>query len=259
MRTVPKEEQARFFEEGYMILPNALSASELALLRDGCTAAIENQEARMRAAGKTEDGINLLGRRYFISGFREKHPALDQVIFGRLAEAACRATIGKTAYLHNEQFVVKLRDRESNFAWHQDSGYSVFRGGAAIHEPYLTCWLALDDMSVANGTIYVLPYSRAGTKYLLDHRWCEEANAMVGYSGDDPGDPVEVPAGSLVAFSSFLLHRSGPNTTDKPRRSYFIAYTPTLFTYQDVAKGVYSPCGEAFLKGGQRVKDYIPV
>lgn len=259
MHIVPKREQDRFREEGYMVLPGALSAAELALLRDGCTAAIEDQEARMRAAGKTEDGINLLGRRYFISGFRGKHPALDQVIFGGLAEAACRAAIGSTAYLHNEQFVVKLRDRESNFAWHQDSGYSVFKGGAARHAPYLTCWLALDDMSVANGTIYVLPYARAGTKDLLEHRWCDTANAMVGYWGDDPGDPVEVPAGSLVAFSSFLLHRSGPNTTDKPRRSYFIAYTPTLFTHQDAAKGAYSPCGEPFLKDGRRVKDCIAV
>ena len=48
---------------------------------------------------------------------------------------------------------------------------------------------------------------------------------MIGYTGDDPGDPVVVPAGSIVCFSSTVLHRSGPNTTDHMRRVYVAQYS----------------------------------
>ena len=48
---------------------------------------------------------------------------------------------------------------------------------------------------------------------------------MVGYFGDDPGDPVTVPAGSIACFSSTLFHRSGPNTTDRIRRTYVAQYS----------------------------------
>jgi ectoine hydroxylase-related dioxygenase (phytanoyl-CoA dioxygenase family) len=82
-------------------------------------------------------------------------------------------------------------------------------------------------MSEANGTIYVLPYERAGMTAddLLTHTVEAGTNDKVGYHGDDPGDPVIVPAGSIAVFSSRTFHRSGTNTTDKMRRSYLAQYS----------------------------------
>ncbi|MBX3178915.1 MAG: phytanoyl-CoA dioxygenase family protein [Candidatus Hydrogenedentes bacterium] len=237
---ISERQCAQFRDLGYLIAPNFLDANELELVRGVCDASVSEIEADMRARGVTEDRINVLGKKYFVLSARKTHPELLPLIFGEKAASVCRATIGDTAYLHNEQFVVKMSDEATSFAWHQDSGYSVYSGGAAEHTPYLTCWIALDDMSEANGTISVLPFERAPSRGLLPHAWDESAHAMVGYGGDDPGDLIEVPAGTLVAFSSFLLHRSGANTTGRPRRSYFVAYTPTLFTHGDPAKGVYS-------------------
>ena len=82
-----------------------------------------------------------------------------------------RGLLGETVYLHNEQFVVKGQDQRSRFAWHQDSGYSVYRGGAEPHQPYLTCWIALDDMSAQNGTISVLSFDEFGAGKLVEHWW----------------------------------------------------------------------------------------
>ena len=121
---------------------------------------------------------------------------------------------------------------------------------AVRHKPYVTCWVALDDMSAANGTISIFPFGRSPLRGLMEHPWEASVNGMVGYDGDDEGDLVEVPAGTLVAFSSFLLHKSGPNTTERPRRSYFIAYTPELFAHADPAKGVYNS-GEPLLQDGK--------
>lgn len=253
---VPDAAVEQYRREGFTVFEGAVGGSELALAREICTRAVAWREEGLRRRGVTEDGINLLGRRYFVPDYREQDPRLEQILFSDTMAAICTALIGSTAYLHNEQFVVKLRDERSSFAWHQDSGYSVYDGGAARHDPYLTCWLALDDMSEENGTIWLLPYSRAGTRDLLEHWWSDEASAMIGYQGDDPGDPVVVPAGTIVAFSSVTLHRSGSNTTNRPRRSYFMAYTPALFPHADRSKGeVYSPVGLPFLEEGRRVCD----
>lgn len=239
----------QYKKEGFMIVKDFLEDDELEMVRNICDKEVKATEEDMRSRGVKEDRINVLGKKYFINGPRENNPDLKNIVFSEKAAEVCKATIGDTAYIHNEQFVVKMTSTETSFAWHQDSGYSVFQGGAESHKPYVTFWIALDDMSEKNGTISVLPYSRAPSRNLIEHKWDSDLNAMVGYNGDDPGDLVKVPAGTLVAFSSHLLHKSGANTTDRPRRSYFIAYTPELFTYSDSDK-VYSS-GEQLLKDGE--------
>lgn len=246
---INEEQIKQYHKEGFMIIPDYLGSSELELVRNICNQSIETVESEMHSKGITQDRINVLGKKYFINNARKNFPELKKIIFNEKAAKICQETIGESAYLHNEQFVVKMTDTATSFAWHQDSGYSVYQGGAAQHIPYVTFWIALDDMSSANGTISVLPFSRSPSRELIEHTWNDEVNAMIGYSGNDEGDLVEVKAGSLVVFSSFLLHKSGANTTDKPRRSYFIAYTPELFNHQDTAKGVYSS-GEPLMTNG---------
>jgi ectoine hydroxylase-related dioxygenase (phytanoyl-CoA dioxygenase family) len=75
-------------------------------------------------------------------------------------------------------------------------------------------------MTEANGTMYLLPYSRAGTRGVVKHVRDKESNDLVGYFGDDPGYPVIVPAGSIACFSTTLFHRSGPT-----RRTACVAST----------------------------------
>lgn len=236
-----------FKSEGFMIVPDFLSPEELEMIREICDISVHNTEKEMKEKGIDEDRINVLGKKYFIKDARKSHPKIKSVLFSEKTAKVCKATIGNTAYLHTEQFVVKMTDSNTNFAWHQDSGYSVYQGGAAEHKPYLTCWVALDDMSAKNGTISILPFSRSPSRELIEHFWSDELNAMVGYNGKDDGDLVEVKAGTLVAFSSFLLHKSGANTTNKPRRSYFMAFTPELFTYKEDSGKVYSS-GEPLLE-----------
>ena len=192
------------------------------------------------------------------------------MLFNDTTAALCEATIGATAYLHFEQFVVKLREPTSVFPWHQDSGYNVYRGGAERHRPFVTLWLALDDITHANGAISLLPWSVVGGGELLEHRWDEATESWIGYDGDEHGVEIEVPAGSIVCFSSLSLHRSAPNTTDRPRRSYVMAYTPTLFRrasdLSDVRGGtqvdlrsagnIFSD-GNPFLLDGRRVDDAV--
>jgi hypothetical protein len=78
-------------------------------------------------------------------------------------------------------------------------------------------------------------------------------NDQVCYFGSDPGLSVSAPAGSIVAFSSVLIHRSGANSTDRMRRVYLAQYSRDVIH----AKGSTEPQGsfEKFLDGGRIVAD----
>ncbi len=84
----------------------------------------------------------------------------------------------------------------------------------------------------------------------MKHIYDERTNDLVGYFGKNPGIPAIVPAGSIVAFSSYVFHRSGPNLTDKLRRVYLPQYSPEIIFNDDgTQKGQSVP----FLKKGEIV------
>jgi len=61
-----------------------------------------------------------------------------------------------------------------------------------------------------------------------------------------------VPADSIVAFDSYLLHRSGPNTTNRMRRIYLPQYSSAVIKRPD---GKPWAMATPFLKGGKNVYD----
>jgi ectoine hydroxylase-related dioxygenase (phytanoyl-CoA dioxygenase family) len=59
-----------------------------------------------------------------------------------------------------------------------------------------------------------------------------------------------VPAGSIVVFSSYVFHRSGPNLTDQLRRVYLAQFTPQIIRGPDGRQWGQSV---PFLKDGEIV------
>ncbi len=223
MPLVSEEQQEQYHRDGYFILESVIPENVVAALLDECMRLVRERDREMEAKGVTTEDITHYKKRYFISSRSDSSPIMTDFLFSDLMAEVCRATLGETAYLFNEQYVVKAADTDSKFAWHQDSGYV-----GHYHRAYLSCWCALDDMSVENGTVYILPYSRDGrhsTDEIIDHTIEDRSNDKVGYKGDDPGLPAIVPAGSIVVFSSRTFHRSGPNMTDKYRRCYLAQYS----------------------------------
>jgi ectoine hydroxylase-related dioxygenase (phytanoyl-CoA dioxygenase family) len=217
----------RFASHGFFVLERAVPEPDLELLRSECDRLVDERDEEMRRLGTDKLDLDHLGRRYFLHAY-DSSPQVRRFLFSELMTQVARTALGETAHLFNEQYVVKAAERGMRFSWHQDSGFIPY-----AHRPYLTCWIALDDVSEANGTVYLLPYDRAGTRDAVEHVRDEETNDMVGYTGADPGDPVDVPAGSIVCFSSTVLHRSGPNTTDRMRRVYVVQYSAEPILTED--------------------------
>ncbi|GAA2107139.1 hypothetical protein GCM10009841_26920 [Microlunatus panaciterrae] len=229
--------------EGYFVLENVISPEDLELLRSGAEYSMQRLDAEMDAAGVERLGINARGKRYFSHLIYQHRPELRRFIFGPTMAAICRSVLGQDAYLFWEQYVIKAADPDTAFAWHQDSGYVH-----EDHDPYLTCWIALDDVTEENGSVYLLPYSRSGIRSYVKHIRSATGDEVC-YFGSDRGMPVIVPAGSIVCFSSTVIHRSGPNLTDRLRRVYLLQYSAEVI----MDKAGKEPWGsfERFLDGGR--------
>lgn len=245
---ITAEMREQYANEGYFILERALDEDQLELLRGGAQYSIDKIEREMDEAGVDRLNINARGKRYFSHMIYQDRPELRRFLFSETMAEICRATLGDDAYLFWEQYVIKAGDPETSFAWHQDSGY-VHEN----HQPYVTCWIALDDVTEENGSVYLLPYSRSGIRSYVKHVPDPVVNDRICYFGSDPGMPVIVPAGSIAVFSSVVIHRSGPNLTDKLRRVYLAQYSGEVIMKQD---GV-EPWGsfEQFLSGGKVVAE----
>lgn len=246
---VTEEMREKYDRDGFFVLERVLTDTDLELLRRVASGAIEAMDGRMDAEGTDQLGINIRGKRYFTDWLSLEQPELRPFLLGPLMADICRATIGPNAYLFWEQYVIKGADPRTTFAWHQDSGY--------VHEdhaPYVTCWIALDDVTEENGSVYLLPYPRSGIRSYIKHVKDPVTNDMVCYFGSDPGMPLVAPAGSVAVFSSTVIHRSGPNLTDRLRRVYLSQYSSEVILNKD---GTDLPGGgnEPFLENGVIIND----
>ena len=97
-------------------------------------------------------------------------------------------------------------------AWHQDEYFIPTRDRSLT-----AVWIALDDATVENGCLWVLPGShRRGVLYPSreqhDPRFDCSIEAYNFPYADEDAVPVEIPAGSALIFNGYLLHRSLENS-----------------------------------------------
>ena len=215
----------QFNTRGFCVLERAMSPQQLSSVRaaaDELVKASVNGEPYPPSylrEGETYGAINKSSRLFF-SNRCEHFPGFEGFVKGELVAAIARDLLGPNVFLFNEQVVVKAPRHGDSFAWHQDSGYVRFK-----HRAFLTLWCALDDATRDNGTVYLIPRDFRKETTVSTHEWEENGSNLVGYRGTEHGEMIEVAAGSIVAFSSLTMHRTGANNTDRPRRALVCQYT----------------------------------
>jgi len=117
-----------------------------------------------------------------------------------------------------DQFVVKPpRENAALFPWHQDNGYN-----APKPDNNVTVWIALDQTTLENGCIWIVPGSHK--QGLIPHSKKSEASWHLEADPGVEGVPVLLEPGEAVAFSGYTLHRSLGNRTNGWRRAFFLEY-----------------------------------
>ena len=227
MTSTKYQAQSEHFEaEGYAVFEGVLNGPMLDMLREQCSTFIAREDKRMDALGVDTIGITHRGKRYFANQCQRAQPALRHMLFSPEMAEVCRATLGDNVYFFFDQFVVKGPESGMSFGWHQDSGYVVGNGGPQDHLPYLTCWCPLDDATEENGTVRLSPFSASpASRDILPHERQAKTNDLIAKADAKQMRTVEAKAGSVVAFSSRMLHATGPNRSSKLRRVYLAQYT----------------------------------
>lgn len=204
-------------ERGYVILEDVFSAEDMTRLDEVLSA----YEARRREELLQVGGTSSISRADEIT-FNDHIAEQDEEVkaFVKRPEivAILNEFLGPDSDLYWNQTVYKHPEGERIFPWHQDDAYTP-----VTPAPYLTLWLAINDATVENGCVSVLPGSHRGG--LRPHE--QSPIGLVGYPADaeDQGVLAPVRAGSLVVFWSLTLHKSGANRSKGVRKAYVIQYS----------------------------------
>ena len=200
--------------QGYVIIPGLLDPSLLRQMREETVAICRGDRGRVdgvTAAQPGEDDVTVL-RRYLCIHFPHKISRLASDI-ARLPGAVDVLTevIGPNVKMMQSMLFIKSEGRPGQ-AWHQDETHIPTRDRSLT-----AVWIALDDATVENGCLWVIPGSHsAGVLYpdriQDDPRYDCTKEAYGFHYREEDAVPVELPAGAALVFDGYLLHRSLPNS-----------------------------------------------
>jgi phytanoyl-CoA hydroxylase len=215
----------RYQKDGYVLIPEALSRSELQQL----------QATTDRIAGQARGLVDENNMFDFENGHSADTPLVQRIkkphrldplymalartpaIFG-LVQRIC----GENVRLNHSKINMKAARAGSPLEWHQDWAF-------APHTNMDTCVASvmIDDVSTANGAMQVLPGSQAGPLY--DHH--DPAQGFIG-AVDVVAQKVDVSqatplvgsAGTVSIHHPMTMHGSSANRSGSQRRILFLEY-----------------------------------
>jgi phytanoyl-CoA hydroxylase len=211
---LPEEAAAFYRENGFLVVEDCIPPEGIADLQNETTQVCRGNRGAyggITEAGHHETDDEIL-RRYLCIHFPHKvsetmkryvaHPSYVDVL---------TRIIGPNVKCMQSMLFIKASGKPGQ-AWHQDEFYIPTRDASLTGG-----WLAMDDATVENGCLWILPGSHR-RKVLYPQKSNQDDRrfdcAGVAYQfpyRDEDSVPVEVKAGSIVFFNGYLLHRSLPN------------------------------------------------
>ncbi len=210
----PADLRERFDRDGFAILEDAFSPAEVAELNADAARLCRGELGQISNAPEALDGESDedIMRRYLCIHFPHKFSEVALRAMSNAAiVAALNAVIGPDVKAMQSMLFIKAEGKPGQ-AWHQDEYFIPSRDRSLT-----ASWIALDDATIENGCLWVLPGShRAGVIY-PDHEHDDQRFdcAIEAYDfpyRDEDAVPVELKAGSAIIFNGYLLHRSLPNS-----------------------------------------------
>ena len=204
--------------DGFHVLPQCLTPAQLCAAR----AAFDARFATCTRGKETDLGCNWTDGG--VSPFLEV--LLDEGLL-RLVSCIC----GLPFVAMRLELFQKGPQSETVLPWHQDT-YTTHMGfvwtrrrAATASRPHpVTLWVALDDMSLANGGMEMVPGRHR--EILNGPNGAVPDAAIAG----DRRVEYRMAAGQAGLHHPLAPHRSGPNTTSRPRRTFLFRFSPWTAT-----------------------------
>lgn len=218
----------RFMAQGYLRLGKVASASELAGLQrridDLMLGRVRYPNMRMQLFEEETGQLRrTLGNEAATLSYRriddlEQDPLFLAYMQQPLFRGICRRYVGEAVSVFRSMFMNKPARWEQTLPWHQDVG----AGWGIDRNPIVTVWTALDEATAANGAMEIVPGSHLNG--VINERHFLAPEEETRYAPPDRVEHLEAEAGEAVLLHNLLLHRSGTNPTDRPRRAFSATY-----------------------------------
>jgi ectoine hydroxylase-related dioxygenase (phytanoyl-CoA dioxygenase family) len=211
-----------FRRDGFVRGPIVLAGERLDDVRRAVDRLLRADEERVLVLRRDRQGP---ASQVHIVGASRVEPALQGLATDPLVVGvACTLMGTPSVRLFRDQLFVKAPFSPAPVPWHQD--YSDWTH--TTPPSHITCWIALDDATAANGCMHyvrgshqgpLLPkIARTDTMESAFERLPPESRAAFA------AEPVPVAAGGCVFHHCLTIHASHGNETALPRRAVAITY-----------------------------------
>lgn len=263
MTTLTPEQGERFHRDGYLKFGKVIEAAEVERLRAALDRVIAAELTREDDAGLPPEFAFGHDRKGQTSGGgRAIHqfvnmwkvaPEYRQVLHNARITGTIRALMDvERLRLWHDQVISKPPGDNAHFSCHHD-----FYFWPLDRPRMITCWLALDDATAANGCMHVVPGSHRDPRFqpvgcdLSEDIHLAPAPLGPGAPGSlyadvrtwmpDRAVPVELKAGECMFHHCLNYHLTPQNTTDRQRRAFVMIYMPDGTRYNH-AQAPNHPC-----------------
>ena len=232
MSRLTRRECDTFWEQGYLLVTNAVTDAELSALREDMARWCEDSRAHDRNYGETINGkprfdldpthsadhpaIRRVNAPVEVSSAHHK-VAMDSTMVDAVADL-----IGPNVKFHHSKTNSKQPHTVTPVKFHQDFPFTPHSNDNVV-----TALLMLDDVDETNGALQVVPGSHRGPIYSL---WSEgHFNGYIDPALEEAfrtqAVTVTGKAGSVCLMHTRLLHGSAPNDSATARTLFICVYS----------------------------------
>ncbi|WP_282608931.1 phytanoyl-CoA dioxygenase family protein [Pelagibius sp. Alg239-R121] len=231
MSALSQRQKDQFWRDGVLVVEEAVTSAELAALREAFLEWVDESKAHGQDYGETLDGR---ARFDLEPGHTATVPALRRVQSPEEISQVYRNVmrnsgmvdfvsdlIGPSLRFHHGKVNSKLPGAATKVKFHQDFTFQPM-----TNDDMITALLFVDDVTLENGPLEVVPATHKGPLYSLWHK-----GVFTGAVADEVFEEHRAniikctgKAGSVCLMHSCLLHGSAPNLSDRSRTLYIATY-----------------------------------
>jgi ectoine hydroxylase-related dioxygenase (phytanoyl-CoA dioxygenase family) len=227
-----ESQKAFFWEHGYLVVEDAVSAEQLEQLKHTFSNWVEDSRQHDSAYGTLSDGRPRFDLEH---GHNADQPALRRVsspeeisphYYDVMADSgvtdAVADLIGPDVKLHHSKINSKLPKSATVVKWHQDFPFTPHS-----NDDLITALLMVDEVTMENGPLEVWPGTHKGTIHSLWHegQFTGAVDDAVTSEALEKRIYCTGKAGSVCLMHTRLLHGSSQNQSDAPRTLYITVYS----------------------------------
>lgn len=148
----------------------------------------------------------------------KQHRVFERVLKDQRILDIVSQLVGEAFWFRQSKLNIKGAEIGSPVEWHQDWAFIPF-----TNDDSLAVGVPLDDMSIENGCLMVVPESHRDE--VMDHHQNGRFVGAVSPDGlSERAVPIELKAGGISIHHIRLLHGSAPNTSPRSRRLLLFQY-----------------------------------